>query len=449
MLIQMGGPQLQNRQQRYQPQQTTSSQQPQQKEKIVQGQFTLDTPVEDLTALYDDVTNEFANIYSEQARQRFNHDEYLPAATIAIGAKQPHTEIRVSQQRQQNGSYNVSFEVYSTDQQFGDIIGQNVYETVSDNIRQPAGGAQPQQQAPGAAGQSNQGNSGILSVEEVPHQYGIPADDYQHLTWDDIIIPEQTKEDVRDLILDPFENPDQRHFGLELPTGVALEGVPGTGKTRLAKVIASQTDAEFLQVTPNDIRNKYIGDPEEVIATLFEYARDDDQDTIIFMDEMDALFPERSELGAGATTADKGIVNQFLQDLEGLNENDNYLVIGATNNYDDLDSAITRRLSEKITFSPPTAEEREDILDLHIDRYFDEDEVDMDYLVEETAGYVGSDLRDIVNQARREAKRRYMNGEDVELIEWQDWAAALENHEPNEIYRIDEDVDTQARVGFQ
>ncbi|MEY4914376.1 MAG: hypothetical protein RJA02_645, partial [Armatimonadota bacterium] len=208
------------------------------------------------------------------------------------------------------------------------------------------------------------------------------------LTWDDIILPERTKRTLRQ-IQKVIESPEQaRRLGVEPPSGLLLYGPPGTGKTTIAKILASQASCSFFAASP---ASKWIGEGEKAVSNLFTQARAA-APSIVFLDEIDALVPNRS--GGVSQPSDK-IVNQFLHEIDGLSGNQGVFVVGATNRPELLDDAVIRggRLSLKIEIPAPDMVSRLSILALHTRGVVLSPDVDIEQLAAETDGYSGADLR--------------------------------------------------------
>jgi len=154
-----------------------------------------------------------------------------------------------------------------------------------------------------------------------------------------------------------LEKPDlAKELGVQSPTGILLKGPPGTGKTTIARILAHEAKCNFYAITPADINQMYVGESEKRVHELFARARANPP-AIIFVDEIDALLPNRQ--GGVAIHSDK-VVNQFLQEMDGLTPNSRIFIVGATNRPDMLDPALRRggRLSREIEVPLPDLEAR-------------------------------------------------------------------------------------------
>ncbi len=213
------------------------------------------------------------------------------------------------------------------------------------------------------------------------------------VSFDDIAGLENAKEQIRIRMVYPFLNPQlAKKYGVKTGGGILLYGPPGTGKTMLARAVASEIDASFFTVRPSEIMSKWVGESEQNIRRLFKEARENPA-SIIFIDEVEALLPPRSE---DAPAVMKRLVPQILAELEGIDsEGKNPLLfVGATNEPWNIDAAILRpgRFDEKIHIPLPDPVARREILRMNL---ADKPLVDVDFdaLVERTEGYSGADIR--------------------------------------------------------
>ena len=198
------------------------------------------------------------------------------------------------------------------------------------------------------------------------------------------------------------KNPDlARTLGVEPPTGLLLTGPPGTGKTTIAKVLAAQAGCSFYPITGADVTSPWLGESERSIARLFERAREN-QPSIIFLDEIDAIAGKRGEWGG----YDRQI-NQLLAEIDGVGGQRGVFVLGATNRPDQLDPALLRggRLSRTIEIPLPDFKGRIALLQLFT-AGMPLDRVDVDGLARRTAGLSGADLKALCQQAAVEALTR-------------------------------------------
>lgn len=248
---------------------------------------------------------------------------------------------------------------------------------------------------------------GQSSSTEVTPTYG------SRLSWDDVILDARTKRELRQIQL-MLEKPDlARELGVEPPTGILLKGAPGTGKTTIARVLAAEARCRFYAISPADINQMFVGESEKRVRDLFAAAREN-APSIIFIDEIDALLPARQ--GGVAVHYDK-VVNQFLQEMDGMTPNERVLVIGATNREDMLDPAVRRggRLSREIEIPLPDAEMRLALLRLFTRNVRLSEDVNLAVLAKRSEGWSGADLRALVNEAGLQALIRISDAEGPDV----------------------------------
>jgi transitional endoplasmic reticulum ATPase len=215
-------------------------------------------------------------------------------------------------------------------------------------------------------------------------------------TWERLVLPDKVEAELKALQA-TIEDPEQaRRFGVEPPTGVLLVGPPGTGKTTVARVLATQAHCSFFPVSAADVTSKWAGESEQSVKRLFERARAA-APAIVFLDEVDALGAARGE------SDDAGYdrqLNQLLQEMDGLAGNRGVFVLAATNRADRLDPALTRggRLSRTIEIPLPDEQERSEML-AGMTKPMPLAGVDLDALVARTEGCSGADLQALCQQA--------------------------------------------------
>ncbi|KAL8170567.1 hypothetical protein V2J09_022371 [Rumex salicifolius] len=221
----------------------------------------------------------------------------------------------------------------------------------------------------------------------------IPASEIG-VTFEDIGALEETKESLQELVLLPLTRPDLFKGGLLKPCrGILLFGPPGTGKTMLAKAIANEAGASFINVSMSTITSKWFGEDEKNVRALFTLAAKVSP-TIIFIDEVDSMLGQRTRVGEHE--AMRKIKNEFMTHWDGLmtKSAEQILVLAATNRPFDLDEAIIRRFERRIMVGLPSTENREKILRTLLSKDKVE-ELDYKELATMTDGYTGSDLKNL------------------------------------------------------
>lgn len=250
----------------------------------------------------------------------------------------------------------------------------------------------------------------------------------RRLSWDDIILPADVIARLQFVEQALEHAPLARQLGVAPPSGVLLSGPPGTGKTTIARVLASQVDASFFAVQSTDIYSKWLGDSEQQVRQLFEQARTH-APALIFIDEIDALLAARSEHGSSADATRHGVLNVFLAEMDGLDSGARVLVVGATNRPDLIDDAMLRpgRLGEHIRLGLPDTAERLALLRLFARDMAIDAAVDLEALAEATDGASGADLRGLCSIAGRRAFLREMAEHDDRIgVLHADFEAALD-----------------------
>ncbi|KAJ6962323.1 hypothetical protein NC652_001089 [Populus alba x Populus x berolinensis] len=234
-----------------------------------------------------------------------------------------------------------------------------------------------------------------------------------NVTFSDIGALEETKESLQELVMLPLRRPDLFKGGLLKPCrGILLFGPPGTGKTMLAKAIAKEAGASFINVSMSTITSKWFGEDEKNVRALFTLAAKVSP-TIIFVDEVDSMLGQRSR--AGEHEAMRKIKNEFMTHWDGLltNQGERILVLAATNRPFDLDEAIIRRFERRIMLGLPSAEHRERILKTLLGKEKIEG-LDFKELATMTEGYSGSDLK--VKKQRAEAAQKLGEATDTKEV---------------------------------
>lgn len=243
--------------------------------------------------------------------------------------------------------------------------------------------------------------------------------------FDDVVGMEGLKNDLREKVIDPLENPEQyEEFGLGVEHGFLLYGPPGTGKTYVSKALAGELDINYIEAKAGDLVSKWIGEGAQNVQQMFDEARENEP-CLVFIDEIDALATDR---GAGTQQkSERQMVNQFLEELSSINDGDDDVVaVAATNRPDDVDDAMVRsgRLGEKIEVPPPGPDTRAALFEAHLDA--PHDDLDHEWLAERTDGLVASDMAQLANESARTAMRRFRDDSGPEKVLQEDVEQALE-----------------------
>jgi transitional endoplasmic reticulum ATPase len=247
------------------------------------------------------------------------------------------------------------------------------------------------------------------------------------VSWDDVGGLTDAKSKVKESVEWPLT--DRQKFdrmGINPPAGVLLYGPPGTGKTLMAKAVANETNANFISVRGPQLLSKWVGESEKAIRQTFRKARQVSP-TVVFFDELDSLAPGRG--GDTGNNVSERVVNQLLTELDGLEDMEDVVVIGATNRPDIIDPALIRsgRFDRLVMIGQPSVEGREEILKIHTQETPLATDVSLREVAERTDGYVGSDLANIAREAAIEALRE---DDDADAVEMHHFRAALESVRP-------------------
>src|SRR5436305_1782835 len=240
------------------------------------------------------------------------------------------------------------------------------------------------------------------------------------IRWDDIGGLDTARDRLREGVELPLKHPEAfRRLGIRPAKGFLLYGPPGTGKTLLAKAAAREAEANFIATKSSDLLSKWYGESEQQIARLFNRARQV-APTIIFIDELDSLVPARGG-GFGEPQVTERVVITILSEMDGLEELQNVVVIGATNRPTLLDPALLRpgRFDELIYVGVPDTAGRRRILAIHTEAMPLSPDVNLESLAERTDRFTGADLEDLVRRAGLTALRQGLDAATVTMANFE------------------------------
>ena len=218
---------------------------------------------------------------------------------------------------------------------------------------------------------------------------------------------------MREIVELPLRHPELFiRLGVEAHSGILLYGPPGCGKTLIAKVLASESEANMYSINGPEIMNKYYGETEARLRDIFKEAKDNSP-SIIFIDEIDAIAPKREEAYGDV---EKRVVAQLLALMDGLTERGNVIVLGATNRPDSLDPALRRpgRFDREVEISVPNDDGRLEILLIHTRGMPIDEGIDLKELSSDLHGYTGADMKSLCREAAMKSIRRYLPEIDLE-----------------------------------
>ncbi|MBM3229247.1 CDC48 family AAA ATPase [Candidatus Parvarchaeota archaeon] len=234
-----------------------------------------------------------------------------------------------------------------------------------------------------------------------------------NVKWEDIGGLSKVKSELKEAIELPLKNPEVfTKLGIRPIKGILLIGLPGTGKTLLAKAVATESEANFISIKAPEILSKWVGESEKAVRELFRKARTA-APAIVFIDEIDAVTPYRGTDESSKVT--ERIVNSFLTEMDGLANLKNIVVIAATNRPDIVDPALLRagRFDKIVDIPLPDEQTREEIFKVHTKKMPIAKDVSFAELAKKTEGLSGADIENICREAGMAAIRENMKAEKV------------------------------------
>lgn len=293
---------------------------------------------------------------------------------------------------------------------------------------------------------------GIVHIDEnteveLREEYEEARGSRGEVNYDDVGGMGDTIQQLREMVELPLRYPELfTRLGVDPPKGVLLHGPPGTGKTRLARAVANESEASFFTINGPEIMGSAYGESERRLREVFEEAARA-APSIVFIDEIDSIAPKRSQ---SAGEAEKRLVAQLLTLMDGLHARSHIVVIAATNRPDALDEALRRpgRFDREIVIGVPDEGGRREVLGIHTRGMPLGEGVDLDELARTTHGFVGADIAALAREAAIEAVRRIMPQLDLEAqtipaevldelcVTREDFLAALKRVQPSAMREV-------------
>ncbi|MBI2175912.1 AAA family ATPase [Candidatus Woesearchaeota archaeon] len=242
-----------------------------------------------------------------------------------------------------------------------------------------------------------------------------------NVSWQDVGGLEEQIREIREIVELPLNKPELfEKIGIQPPKGVLLHGAPGTGKTLLAKAVATATNSTFIEVVGSELVQKFIGEGAKLVKEIFQMAREK-APAIIFIDELDALAAKRVDIGTSGEREVQRTFMQLLAEIDGFKGLGNVKIIGCTNRKDILDPAIMRpgRLERHIHFPVPAKEARKEIFKIHTGT-MSSGKIDVDKVVEMTENLTGAEIKAVCTEAGYFAIREERNS-----VETRDFISAI------------------------
>lgn len=260
---------------------------------------------------------------------------------------------------------------------------------------------------------------GVLEGEMDPMVNVMKLEKAPSESYADIGGLEEQIQEIKESVELPLTNPElYQEMGIRPPKGVILYGLPGTGKTLLAKAVANQTSATFLRVVGTELIQEYLGEGPKLVRELFRVA-DMHAPSIIFIDEIDAIGGKRYNTSSGGRREVQRTMLELLNQLDGFDTRSDIKVIMATNKIEALDPALIRpgRIDRKIEFGMPDAATKKKIFDIHTSKMTLDESVNIESLITSKEDLSGADIKAICTEAGMIAlreRRKTVNMKDFE-----------------------------------
>jgi proteasome regulatory subunit len=242
---------------------------------------------------------------------------------------------------------------------------------------------------------------------------------------------ERTLQELRETVEYPLTKPELfTKLGIKPPKGVLLRGLPGTGKTMLAKAVANATNATFIRLVASELVQKYIGEGARKVHDLFQLARDK-APSIVFIDEIDAVGARRTDDGTTSNREVERTLMQLLAELDGFEPRGDVRIVAATNRSDILDPALLRpgRFDRIVDVPLPSPEGLAEIFKIHTKGMSLDKDVDPTVLIGRLKSISGADVAAICTEAGMRAIRA-----ERPIIQQADFLAAVKKHEKGELH---------------
>jgi transitional endoplasmic reticulum ATPase len=239
--------------------------------------------------------------------------------------------------------------------------------------------------------------------------------------WDDIGGLEDVKQHLKEAVEWPLKNPEIfERLGIKPPKGIFLYGPPGSGKTLLARAVATESESNFITIKGPEVFSKWVGESEKAIREVFRKARMA-APAVIFLDEMDSLTPRRG-LGFSDSGVSERVISQLLTEMDGIVTLEDIVVIAATNRPDMVDPAVLRpgRFDRLIYVPEPDEKSRLQIFKIYMKGMPLNKDIDVNQLATITKYYSGADIESLCREAAMHALRSDINSKEVTMKDFQE-----------------------------
>ncbi len=252
--------------------------------------------------------------------------------------------------------------------------------------------------------QANNGNNKAMSFGKSRARL---IENSKKVTFADVAGADEAKQELEEVV-DFLKDPEKfQRLGGRIPKGVLMVGPPGTGKTLLAKAVAGEADVPFFSISGSDFVEMFVGVGASRVRDMFAQAKKN-APCLLFIDEIDAVGRHRGAGLGGGNDEREQTLNQLLVEMDGFDENENVILIAATNRPDVLDPALLRpgRFDRQVTVTNPDKQGREAILKVHVKKVPLARDVNLSVVARGTPGFSGADLANLVNEAALLAARK-------------------------------------------
>lgn len=282
----------------------------------------------------------------------------------------------------------------------------------------------------------NERSSNPFNLEQTPDDLlGKIEIEKPNIQFEDIGGQEEAKREIEGISF-ALKNPElYKKWGTKPPKGVILHGPPGTGKTLMAKALASQANARFFHVKSSDIASKWYGESEKIVQQIFDLATEDKQQkVIIFFDEIDSIAPPRD----GSHEATQRTISTLLENMDGVEGQENVMIVASTNRLNNVDDAILRagRFDRWVEVPLPDEKGRKEIFDIHMNKAKNTaqrelfNNINIDTLVVKTSGSSGADIAEILRRTLEEKVRQEgLSEQNSPLVTTEDIEAQIQHYE--------------------
>jgi len=270
-----------------------------------------------------------------------------------------------------------------------------------------------------------------------------------HTTWNDVGGLEDLKAKLKEAVEMPLKDPESfKRMGITPPRGILLYGAPGTGKTLIAKAVATESESNFISIKGPEVMSKWVGESEKAVRMIFKKARQV-APCIVFLDEIDAIAHRRGG-GEGDSGVTERVVNQLLTSMDGLESREGVLVIAATNRPDMVDPALLRagRFDKLILVPVPDERTRLEILKVHTKNMPLDGDISIGELAKEIEGYTGADIEGLCREAALSALRENRKAKKVSMKHFEEAKKSVHPSMDEETARVYERMGQEMEKGI-